>query len=67
LAALSPDTVILQITRYQPFTAHLRSLIENGTRFQQIAGNELGAFFSAAADWPSVLNQLGMTDMVVDS
>lgn len=39
--AVSADAAILQIPRYQPFTAHARSLIADGARFYQIAGNEL--------------------------
>lgn len=39
--AVLPNTAIVQIPRYQPFTEHARSLIENGVGFHQIAGNQL--------------------------
>lgn len=39
--AVAPSEAVVEIPRYQPFTQQTRKLLSMGTRFRQIAGNEL--------------------------
>jgi len=50
---LGPTEAIIEVPRYQEFTADVRTLADGGARFSQIAGNEL-IVISAIAPSPSI-------------
>jgi hypothetical protein len=56
---LGPGEAIVELTRYQEFTAEVRDLLPAGVRFHQIAGNQLIVFSAIApVGWTNAVPNL---------
>jgi hypothetical protein len=56
---LGPGEAIVELTRYQEFTAEVRELLQAGVRFHQIAGNQLIVFSAIApGGWTNAVPNL---------